>query len=111
MADDLRRRVAKLERVLGRDGEKLLGVVAEAVGVVIAEERAETRRRFAEVEAARLKFMGVHEPGRWYSPGNLAVRGGSLWHCNADTRDTPGTSKAWQLAVKNGEVKKEPTCV
>jgi len=50
-----------------------------------------------------LRFLGVHEPGRVYSPGNMVVRSGGLWHCNSTTTKTPGTSGDWQLATKSGE--------
>lgn len=93
----LEHRIARIERMVARDGP-----LVAAVGDAMREIRT-------QIESTRLKFLGVHEIGRSYEPGSLVVRSGSLWHCNEPTRDTPGKSNAWQLAVKQGEPKKEPT--
>lgn len=37
-----------------------------------------------------------------YEKGDAATYGGSLWIAKEDTNEVPGTSKAWQLAVKKG---------
>lgn len=37
-----------------------------------------------------------------YKQGDTVTWAGSLWHCNADTDEKPGTSKAWTLAAKKG---------
>ena len=48
-------------------------------------------------------FCGVHQAGASYEPGDLVTLQGSIWHCNAATRERPGTgAAAWTLAVKCG---------
>jgi hypothetical protein len=104
----LRRRMAKLEKmVLGENA-----ILLKAIGTALGEAQGELERRIAglerqlnDIEQTRLRFMGVHEPGRRYSRGVLVVRNGSLWHCNGDTSETPGRSNDWQLAVKQGEAR------
>ncbi len=75
------------------------------MGQALGTVRKQLEDRIATVEQTRLRFLGVHEPGRSYVPGNLVVRSGGLWHCNTPTTSTPGRSADWMLAVKSGEVK------
>lgn len=66
--------------------------------------------RIEALEAAH-RVRGVWR-GTWkgdgtrYSKGDLLTDRGSLWHCNRDTAERPGTSPAWTLAVKRGESNK-----
>jgi len=46
-------------------------------------------------------YKGIWKEGT-YTKGNTVTTGGSLWHCNKDTTDKPGTSEAWQLCAKKG---------
>jgi hypothetical protein len=46
-------------------------------------------------------YKGIWKEGA-YAKGNTVTTGGSLWHCNKDTTDKPGTSEAWQLCAKKG---------
>ncbi len=69
-------------------------------------ERLETT--IAELKARpTLKYMGVHEKAREYSPGEFVTWDGALWHCNVRTHDRPGISTDWVLAVKRGKDAKE----
>ena len=81
---DLRKRVAKLE-ALTRPGGVFIDAMAEAVGKMVRQVRVDLEARIKAVEDRQLVFKGVHEPGRAYQPGNLVVRNGGLWHCNALT--------------------------
>ena len=48
-------------------------------------------------------YRGVFVAGNDYEPGDMVTWGGSLWHCNAPTRDKPDAGGgAWTLAVKRG---------
>jgi hypothetical protein len=57
---------------------------------------------------AKVEFPVMSYQGTWkishgeYSKGHMATHQGSLWHCNRQTADRPGTSDAWTLAVKKG---------
>lgn len=46
-------------------------------------------------------YCGVFKEGEDYVPGDLVTWGGSLWHCDLETKDKPGT-ESWTLAVKKG---------
>lgn len=46
-------------------------------------------------------YRGVYIEGEAYEKGDMVTWGGSMWHCNAQTDEKPG-SDAWQLAVKKG---------
>lgn len=48
------------------------------------------------------RYRGVYRDGEGYDLGDMATWGGSVWHCNGTTREQPGSSPAWTLAVKRG---------
>ncbi|HEL8049436.1 TPA: phage portal protein, partial [Escherichia coli] len=49
-------------------------------------------------------YRGVFSAEKEYQPGDTVTWGGSLWHCDAPTRDKPGEphSAGWTLAAKRG---------
>jgi len=47
-------------------------------------------------------YRGIWREGE-FKRGDTATWAGSLWHCDEDTQDKPGTSKAWRLCVKRGQ--------
>ncbi|BEM76400.1 hypothetical protein SME38J_05030 [Serratia marcescens] len=49
-------------------------------------------------------YRGIFNSDRVYQPGDTVTWGGSLWLCEAETQDKPGSSnaKGWILAVKRG---------
>lgn len=70
----------------------------------VADELEALRKRVAELESRpEMKYCGVFEMERVYSPGQFVTHGGSLWHCQAATvGGRPGSSDSWRLAVKHG---------
>ena len=76
-------RVAALERQQSRPKPGFDQALAKAIG---AGDRRDDRSSFdrefeaklAEIENARLKFLGVFEPGVAYAPNSLVIRKGSL---------------------------------
>jgi hypothetical protein len=59
--------------------------------------------RIAALEARpAMTYVGTWREGAEHNPGEVATHDGSLWYCWEATRDRPGTSNAWQLAVKHG---------
>jgi integrin beta 3 len=58
------------------------------------------------VKEARIKHATMLYRGVWrlaeFLKGDTVSYGGSLWVALSDTSDKPGTSGAWQLAVKHG---------
>jgi hypothetical protein len=104
--DDLRRRVAALERRVSDSGTLIQGV-GNAMGrqrkQIRENEIAEIERRVAELERSRVKYHGVHEHGVLYPEGSMVTRAGSLWYATKETREAPGEgATAWTLAVKRG---------
>ncbi|HEX7138195.1 MAG TPA: hypothetical protein VF219_10125 [Vicinamibacterales bacterium] len=48
-------------------------------------------------------YRGVYIPDRDYEPGDMVTWAGSVWHCNAATRERPDAGGgSWTLAVKRG---------
>lgn len=47
-------------------------------------------------------YRGVFKDGDDYQCGDVATFGGSLWHCDKETREKPGQSNDWTLAAKKG---------
>lgn len=77
----------------------------------IEERAAETERRSAQrvqrleermAAASGLRYLGTHDPGEVYEPGDGVTCGGSLWVARSRTSSKPGTDATWQLAVKHG---------
>lgn len=57
----------------------------------------------AEVGVPTMIYRGVFTDGTGYEKGDTVTWAGSLWHCNAETKDKPGEGSAdWTLAVKKG---------
>lgn len=63
------------------------------------------KKRIAELEPRpAVIYLGVHKPGKKYSPGSMVTAGGSVWHCEREMTATPnGTSADWVLAVEHGQ--------
>jgi hypothetical protein len=111
--DDLRRRVAALEAVLGPGGKHLIGGIAEGFGAVLGKARvAERERVLAEVEKrGYCAYRGVWSPEATYPLGSLVTCKGSAWAALGEVPKgiRPGSDPVWQLAVKSGEGSKVVT--
>lgn len=61
-------------------------------------------QRCAELERGleQRSYKGVWDASVTYDEHNLVTMGGSVWIARRATCDKPGTSDAWQLAVKKG---------
>jgi hypothetical protein len=111
--DELRQRVAALERVLGPHGKSLIGDIAEGFGAVLGKARAAERERIlAEVdkrfeERAPLSYAGVWSEGVAYRKGSMVTHAGSAWIALAGVEPgaKPGRAPEWRLAVKSAESK------
>ena len=50
-----------------------------------------------------LLYKNVFKEGQQYRKGDMVTSGGSLWHCDEDTTDKPGSgSRDWTLCAKKG---------
>jgi hypothetical protein len=66
---------------------------------IFVQERVD---RAIEQRMKEFRFVGPHEPEMKYNAGNFVVKGGSLWHCRADTKMAPGETDCWVLVAKRG---------
>jgi hypothetical protein len=110
--DELRRRVATLERILGPRGKRLTDDIAAGVGAALGKARTQDRERvLAEVEKrGYCTYGGVWDESTAYARGALVTHGGSAWVAltTAEKGLRPGKAPAWRLAVK-GESSRGPT--
>jgi hypothetical protein len=71
--------------------ERKLDLFAEEIG------------SFIRKEAAPMTYVGVWQAGVKYAPRTTVSYDGSMFHCNEETTDKPGSAGgAWTLAVKRG---------
>jgi hypothetical protein len=89
--------------------EEVRTFVAREVASAVASLRSEFELRVKMLEGrGTLEYLGVHEAGAQYVKGQFVTAFGSLWHCNATTRESPGTgTPAWTLAAKRGRDAKD----
>jgi hypothetical protein len=84
-------------RVGGADGKTVTEL--EALMRRIADY--ETRLKALENKPS-LQYRGVWQEGGEYKDGDFATLQGSVWAARTRTRERPGTSDDWALAVKRG---------
>lgn len=85
-------------------------VLCDAIGAVIADVAKDFQARIRALEARisalearpQPRYLGVWDAARQYDEGAMTTKAGSVWYCNRTTRDEPGASTAWSLAVKRG---------
>ena len=93
----------------GRDfGERLLASVKDyfARGIAPAAARIEAlERRVAELEARpqALAYGGTWSAGQESKKGLFYTDRGQVWFAQETTRDRPGETNAWTLAVRRGQ--------
>ncbi len=98
----------------GRDGigtrEEIALAVREAVAAVVPEQVESAVSEMVK-SVPRMEYRGVWSEGLGVCrKGDAVTFGGSLWICRAEeTTDKPGTSPAWQLAVKKGRDGRDAT--
>ena len=77
------------------------------IGFQIAQEvkkaTAPLKERIAQLEKQieQRRYVGVWAVGT-YHEGNFVTYDGSIWHCNQETTQRPGSGPDWTLAVKHG---------
>jgi hypothetical protein len=78
--------------------ERMLGQAAKDV-----EREEELAQLRAGAQASVPSYRGVWNAARAYAHGDYVTDKGALWHANESSAgQRPGTSRAWQLAVKAG---------
>lgn len=91
----------------GKDGRDGLGFEDMDVAVLDDDRTIELSfRRGEEEKAFTLKwptaiYRGVFADGMDYDRGDCVTWAGSMWHCDAPTKEKPGTEH-WTLAAKKG---------
>lgn len=91
----------------GKDGRDGFGFEDMDVAVLDDDRTIELSfRRGEDVKAFTLKwptmiYRGVFKDGEQYEAGDCVTWAGSLWHCQSETKEKPGT-ESWTLAAKKG---------
>jgi hypothetical protein len=80
----------------------LMAALAPTIAEFVAAAVAPLKLRIAELEKGGLKYCGVYQRALDYKRGSLVTFEGSAWCALVDTREVPGRSNSWQLAVKAG---------
>jgi hypothetical protein len=83
-------------------GAAVKGVLDPLRARVSALERVEARVAALERALEQRAYKGVWDSALTYEQHNMTTLGGNLWIAKRATFDRPGTSDAWQLAVKRG---------
>lgn len=60
------------------------------------------RTKAVEFKMSTPEYRGVFKDGESYERGDLVTWGGSLWHCETDTKGKPGPDSDWTMAAKKG---------
>ncbi len=101
-------KVGKVKGDPGKDG--LDGLGFEDMTEELADDGRTIIRRYSrgdQVKEFRFALSvvldrGVFKDGTEYTAGDGTTSGGSFWIAQGTTKDKPGTSDAWRLAVKKG---------
>lgn len=78
---------------------KEVEAILDSVVVVLRpmkQELKELRERISEMEAAPLKHLGTHEPGRLYVKNTLVTDQAGTWVALRTTQQTPGDGDGWR---------------
>jgi hypothetical protein len=76
--------------------------IKRKVDELVDKRVAALEKRIAELESAKLKYLGIWKAGpAEYRHGNIVTHGGVLWHCWKSTTTRPGTSDDWQMMLKH----------
>jgi hypothetical protein len=102
--DDLRERVAKLERASKRAVTKNhLDLVTTALTNVLRDTLREIDEKI-ESKSASVEWKGVWSEGMDLPAGSLCTDFGSLWLATSQTRGArPGMNGCWKLVCKSGD--------
>jgi hypothetical protein len=61
------------------------------------------RTKAVEFHMSTPEYRGVFKEGETYERGDMVTWGGSLWHCEGETKDKPAPgSECWAIAAKKG---------
>ena len=90
-------------RAIGEETKAFVGEKITEARAPLAERLDAIEKRIAALEAQPrgLKYLGVWDGQERYVPGDCVSDKG-LWICMAATRQRPGESRDWQLAIRNG---------
>ena len=84
--------------------DAIVGGIAPEVKKFVVEKFAELGTKIADLERGQMKYLGVWQPGRAYTKGNVVTHDGSMFHCEYEsTISKPGDGEFWRLCVKRGK--------
>lgn len=82
--------------------DSLLQATAEALNSQRDQLRA-AQKRIDQLEAMPMEYSGTYWPEKEYRKRQFVTFGGRVWCCVAETtRNKPGLSEDWKLAVDKG---------
>lgn len=87
-------RIATFEKIEGDEQE-----------LDLLEQVEQLQKRLADLEAEAMRHGGTWKQGVAYGRGTAITDKGSMWLAQRATTDRPGTSDAWKLVVKSGQVR------
>lgn len=67
------------------------------------QRRMAALERRLESDRRGLSYRGTWNADEAYREGDFVTDKGSMWYCKRPSTTRPGTSDAWQLAVKSGK--------
>lgn len=86
--------------------EEDLNAILDGIVPAVAESFKDVLARLKVLEEKvdmGLVYEGTHEQGKAYRRNVAVTSDGSIWISRCETRQRPGDSNDWQLAVKRGK--------
>jgi hypothetical protein len=80
--------VANLNRRAERTTQQLLRICDKLID------------RIERLEQQQIKFAGVHQTGKTYSPNTIVIKRGQAWIAKEHTDCAPGGNDAWMLMLR-----------
>jgi hypothetical protein len=111
--DTLEARIRQVEASLAAcvPWKGLPGVIVDALKMFAEQTveplHAQIKSLQAELMEIKQRGLGVHYRGVWqhgsdYDLGDFVTYGGAMWHADKPTKNKPGSSDDWTLAVRKG---------
>ncbi len=109
MSDHADKAIAGLSKMANDTAPATLGTLAKLgqsfVKAFLSRDKqiAELKKRIQILESRpTMKYVGIWDEKDSYTEGEFVTHHGSIWACREGTKGRPGTTTAWQLAVKHG---------
>jgi hypothetical protein len=89
-------------------GKEIVALIKDYVSREVGKLRTDLELRFKVLEKSKgTACQGVYENGRQHVREQFCTYSGSLWHCNATTRQSPGDQATGSLPSKKDATRDE----